>query len=262
MKFRQCILQCTIPLTSIWQHVFQEFPLKWYVICISVANVVRAKALAMGACRDYSSPLRWRHNDYDGVSNHQPHGCLLNRLFRRRSKKTPKLCVTGLCVGNSPGPLNSPHKWPVTRRMFPFDDVIMVRIACMSVIAGWLKSLWLRCKWERLWEFAKNSLCPFKDAIWTRRFIKVLDHIKACCLMAANLYLIQCWPGINKMSRNTYPFMSNGNGLGYNNNMYLEMTISKWKSLVQMASECRLHGWALLGGKPASLGGQRPKLVL
>ena len=24
------------------------------------------------------------------------------------------------------GPGNSPHKWPVTRKMFPFDDVIMV----------------------------------------------------------------------------------------------------------------------------------------
>ena len=23
------------------------------------------------------------------------------------------------------GPVNSPHKWPVTRKMFPFDDVIM-----------------------------------------------------------------------------------------------------------------------------------------
>ena len=32
-------------------------------------------------------PLQWRHNDYDSVSNHQPHGCLLNRLFRHRSKK-------------------------------------------------------------------------------------------------------------------------------------------------------------------------------
>ena len=45
--------------------------------------------------------LRWRHNGRDGVSNHQPHHCLLNRLCRRRSKKTPKLRVTGLCVGNS-----------------------------------------------------------------------------------------------------------------------------------------------------------------
>ena len=49
------------------------------------------------------SPLRWRHNARDGVSNHQPHDCLLNCLFRRRSKKTPKLRVTGLCAGNSPG---------------------------------------------------------------------------------------------------------------------------------------------------------------
>ena len=58
--------------------------------------------------------LLWRHNDHDGVSNHQPNGCLLNRLFRRRSKKTSKIRVTGLCAGNSPGPVNSPQKGPVT----------------------------------------------------------------------------------------------------------------------------------------------------
>ena len=46
--------------------------------------------------------LQWRHNEHDGVSNHQPHDYLLDRLFRRRSKKTSKLRVTGLCVGNSP----------------------------------------------------------------------------------------------------------------------------------------------------------------
>ena len=44
------------------------------------------------------SPLHWRHKDHDSVSNHQPPGCLFNRLFRRRSKKTSKLHVTGLCV--------------------------------------------------------------------------------------------------------------------------------------------------------------------
>ena len=47
-------------------------------------------------------PLVWHHNGHDGVSNHQPHDCLLNCLFRRRSKKTSKLPVTGLCAGNSP----------------------------------------------------------------------------------------------------------------------------------------------------------------
>ena len=46
--------------------------------------------------------LQLRHNEPDGVSNHQPRDCLLNRLFRRRSKKTSKLRVTGLCAGNSP----------------------------------------------------------------------------------------------------------------------------------------------------------------
>ena len=69
--------------------------------------------------------LQWRHNDHDGASNHQPHGCLLHGSFRRRSKKTSKLRVTGLCGGDSPGPVNSSHKGPVTRKMFPFDDVIM-----------------------------------------------------------------------------------------------------------------------------------------
>ena len=46
--------------------------------------------------------LQWRHNGCDSVSNHQPHDCLLSRLFRRRSKNSSKLRVTGLCVVSSP----------------------------------------------------------------------------------------------------------------------------------------------------------------
>ena len=45
--------------------------------------------------------LQWHHNGHNGLSNHQPQDCLLNRLFRHRSKKTSKLRVTGLCAGNS-----------------------------------------------------------------------------------------------------------------------------------------------------------------
>ena len=81
---------------------------------------------------DMRKTSRWRHNDHAGVSNHQPHGCLHNRLFRRRSKETSKFRVTGLCAGNSPGPVNSPHKGPVTRKMFPFDDVIMI-VPCHAI---------------------------------------------------------------------------------------------------------------------------------
>ena len=74
-----------------------------------------------------NNTLHWRHNDHDGASNHQPHGCLFNRFFQAQIKKnTSKLRVTGLCVGNSPGPVNSTCKGPVTRKMFPFDDVIVI----------------------------------------------------------------------------------------------------------------------------------------
>ena len=79
-----------------------------------------------------SNALQWRHNESDGVSNHQPHDCLLNHFTRRRSRKTSKLRVTGLCVGNSP--VNSPHKGSETRKMFPFDDVIMAILLSKEVL--------------------------------------------------------------------------------------------------------------------------------
>ena len=46
--------------------------------------------------------LQWRHDKRGGISNHQPHDYSFDRFFRRRSKKTSKLRVTGLCGGNSP----------------------------------------------------------------------------------------------------------------------------------------------------------------
>ena len=69
--------------------------------------------------------LLWRHNWHDGVSNHQPRDCLLNRSFRRRSKNTSKLRVTGFVRGIHRWPVNSQHKWPVMRKILPFDDFIM-----------------------------------------------------------------------------------------------------------------------------------------
>ena len=86
----------------------------------------------------YICTSQWRNNERDGVSNHQPHDCLLNRLFRHRSKKTSKPRVTGLCGGIHRPPVNSPHKGPVTRKMFPFDDVIMsyswLFVMCLSFL--------------------------------------------------------------------------------------------------------------------------------
>ena len=45
--------------------------------------------------------LEWRHDERDSVTNHRRLDGLLNHLFRRRSRITSKLRVTGLCEGNS-----------------------------------------------------------------------------------------------------------------------------------------------------------------
>ena len=77
-----------------------------------------------GACTTRHFAYLVRGHGRDGVSNHQPYHCLLNLLFRRRSKHQSSASLA-FVRGIHRSPVNSPHKWPVTRKMFPFDDVIM-----------------------------------------------------------------------------------------------------------------------------------------
>ena len=70
-------------------------------------------------------PLHWHHNECVGISNFRCLNNLLNSLFRCRSKKTWKLCVTGLCVDNSPVTSEFPAQRASKMEMFPFHDVIM-----------------------------------------------------------------------------------------------------------------------------------------
>ena len=65
-------------------------PAKWCPFCLGPSELV---SRVISPHRGTAS-LQWRHNGCDGVSNHQPHDCLLNRLFRHRSKKISKLRVT------------------------------------------------------------------------------------------------------------------------------------------------------------------------
>ena len=133
-----------------------KIPLKFVLTC--PINNIPAMVEIMAWCRSDNKPLsepmvvsllthicvtrpwslQWRYNGHDGVSNHQPHHCLLNRLFRLRSMKTPKLRVTRPFVrGIHQWPVNTPHKGPVTRKMFPFDDVILDDFTS-SVVCGLL----------------------------------------------------------------------------------------------------------------------------
>ena len=94
-------------------HVFRDYTLK--MINISPRDSLTYLHVYMNqSIREYLGKptnisrelfpraLHWSHNGHEGVSNHQPHDCLLKRLFRRRSKKASKLRVTGLREGNSP----------------------------------------------------------------------------------------------------------------------------------------------------------------
>ena len=83
--------------------------------------------------------LQWRHNERDGVSNHRRLYCLLNRLFRRRSKRTSKLRNTGLCAGNCQVTGEFPAQRASNAEIFPFDDVIM-SLRCITLTD--FTSLW------------------------------------------------------------------------------------------------------------------------
>ena len=52
------------------------------------------------------------------------------------------------------GPVNSPHKWPVTRKMFPFDDVIMTDQNATSLT---LENLNVICRMAAIWPNVSNS---------------------------------------------------------------------------------------------------------
>ena len=88
--------------------------------------------------------LQWRHYGYDSISNHQPHDCLLNHLFIRRSKKISKLRFIGLCEGKPPGTGEFPTQmashvehvsiWWRHHAMALFEENPAVNIGSASVV--------------------------------------------------------------------------------------------------------------------------------
>ena len=92
-----------------------------YLLCFILIIIV----LNISSIREIRRRNFYHYNDVMisamASQNHQPRGCLLNRLFGRRSKKTSKLRLTGLCAGNSP--VTGERASNV--EIFPFDDVIM-----------------------------------------------------------------------------------------------------------------------------------------
>ena len=96
--------------TSFWRNndvIFQSrarwVSTAWFATRANIwGPLIRASSRCLDGVRTLIISLQWHNNKRHGVSNHRRYGCSLSRLFRRRSKKTSKLCVTGLCEGNSP----------------------------------------------------------------------------------------------------------------------------------------------------------------
>ena len=101
-------LLCTWPSTSCleeyyligWSEKYSHYNL-WFTEGRVLFSVMNCDVWYADICC-IQSTLRWRHDERDGVSNHQPQDYLLNRLFRHTWEITSKLRVTGLCEGNSP----------------------------------------------------------------------------------------------------------------------------------------------------------------
>ena len=110
----------------------RETFLRLWIIRTLAACWIHFPTYLRHVCIKYES-LRWRHNECDSVSNHQPHDCLLNRLFRRRSKKTSKLRATSLCPvpGEFPAQMTSNAENVST---WWRDHDVMIGILCIQLI--------------------------------------------------------------------------------------------------------------------------------
>ena len=105
-KFRTSLVCGTNPVLS---HVLclklycGSDPSNTNLLILAYSNKIKSNA--WNEYIGYS--LQWRNNDRYGVSNHQPHDCLLNRLFMRRSKNPNKQ------INNLPPPPPPPPKAPL-----------------------------------------------------------------------------------------------------------------------------------------------------
>ena len=133
----------------------------------------------------------WRHNGRDGISNHQPHDCLLNRLFRRRSRKHQSSAPLAFGRWTHRWPVNSPHKWPVTRKIFPIYDVIMRGWSTHIAKTCWSTSIWYRSD-AKVSDWCLIDIDPSVSAIWIRTWVRAPreDSSTECFSRYVNMFEI------------------------------------------------------------------------
>ena len=113
----------------------------------------------------------------DSVSNHGRLYCLLNRLFRRRSKKTSKLRVTGLCGGNSPVAGEFP-----AQRASNAENVSMLVTSSWSKQGRWHTFRYAGCVWwitfrllSTINDFSYSGFVLEMITFWNRQTFAVVN---------------------------------------------------------------------------------------
>ena len=88
--------------------------------------------------------LEWRHNERDVVSNHRRLHCLLN--YGSGADQRKHYCSASLAFlwEIHKWPVDSPHKGPVTRNLFLFDDVIIRTICHQPLLLKIISVLYLQ----------------------------------------------------------------------------------------------------------------------
>ena len=138
--------------------------------------------------------LRWRHNDHAGVSNTSltvVYSIVYSGVNQRKHQSSASLAFVREIHR---GPVNFPHKWPVTRKMFPFDDVIMIfmgyTIHVLRYEFRWrlLLHLLLANDYHDLWHiFPENSL--------------MITTVLHAVVMKSDKHITSFWPRIVQVTK-------------------------------------------------------------
>ena len=112
-------------------------------------------------------------------------------------KKTSNSVSLAFVLGIHRGPVNSPHKWPVTRKMFPFDDVIL---PCHDDIVNFPSS--------KLYKFLVKSMHPLlchRSVVDATPFLCSIFHESALTLTRNQWRAIIVFSDYRKSSNNSHP---------------------------------------------------------
>ena len=159
--------------------------------------------------------LQWLHNECDGISNHQPHDGFYSTVYSRADQRKHQSSASlAFARGIHWWPVNSPHKGPLTRKRFPFDDIIMLVHNFLHILKPFVWYRMVYISWSHAWSAGlKRSTLPLLGAVssintWSQwlRFLNCHQdllltqpwwHIRLKKLRSYSLFAVFKWPALH-----------------------------------------------------------------